>query len=68
MKTPEDQVRVAFHEGFYDGVAGLLFRDGLSENTIPRHRAERVCLLLGAPARVVELEPEPAPKPRRKKG
>ena len=55
-----DLVRVAYVRGFNDGLGGALFTDGLS-NEIPRQRAVRIAVSLGA--RIVEAGEEPWPSP-----
>ena len=58
-RSAEDLVRVQWGT-MNDGLAGLMWRDGLSDPLV-RHRAENLCLLLGQDAHVIELGPDLAP-------
>lgn len=53
-KSAEDLVRVKWGT-MNDGLAGLMWRDGLSDPVV-RYRAENLCLLLGPDASIVEPE------------
>lgn len=61
MTTDADMVRVRWHDTFSDSLAGMTFRDGLSD-PVPRDRAQRFVARVGPPAVLVErLTPsEPA--------
>jgi len=58
-RSAEDLVRVQWGT-MNDGLAGLMWRDGLSDPLV-RHRAENLCLLLGQDAHMIELGPDLAP-------
>jgi hypothetical protein len=58
-RSAEDLVRVQWGT-MNDGLAGLMWRDGLSDPLV-RHRAENLCLLLGQDAHVIELGADLAP-------
>jgi len=58
-RSAEDLVRVQWGT-MNDGLAGLMWRDGLSDPLV-RYRAENLCLLLGQDAHMIELGADLAP-------
>lgn len=61
MKTPEDMVRVRWGT-MTDGLAGLMWREGLSDPVV-RYRAENIVALIGPTAVIVETDPPADPPP-----